>query len=181
MLGWDPSGMQSVMAWSACEACHGSRVAGACCALCVEVVFRHCGQSGHNACTCPVLLAGKEQQQQQQHILTPAPAQRRAHHCSVCGAERHTRACTHTGMRAHTCAHMHKHMHTCTHTHTHTHTHTLHRACDGLRQFFSVASDTPSLVMLYCEGLVRVSYTHTHAHTHTHSHSHTRTHTNTCL
>jgi hypothetical protein len=39
--------------------------------------------------------------------------------------------------------------HTRTHTHTHTYTHTYtHTRCtrDGLRQFFSVASDTPTLV-----------------------------------
>ena len=58
----------------------------------------------------PALLAKREQQQQ--HFLTPAsakaaPAQCHAHHCSICGAVRHT----HRG------------------EHTHTHTHTLTRMC----------------------------------------------------
>jgi hypothetical protein len=89
----------------------------------------------------PALSTDREEQQQ--HVLTPAsakatPAHRHAHHCSICGAARHTsrRACTHALM--------------CTHTHTLTRTHAYARircARDGLRQFFSVASDAPSLVV----------------------------------
>jgi hypothetical protein len=85
---------------------------------------------------------------------------------------KHTHTHTHTHIHACACAHTYKHKcarthtHTCTRTnthvrtrinqtHRHTHAPTLSRtrayACtrcarDGLRQFFSVASDAPSLV-----------------------------------
>jgi len=100
----------------------GAHGAGACRALRVEAVFRHCGQPGHNAHTCPVLLADREQK----HIFTPAsanpaPAQCHAHHCSVCGAARHT----HRRARTHTHTHVREH----THTHTHTHVRELTHAC----------------------------------------------------
>jgi len=146
----------------------------------------------------PALLTDREQQQQ--HIFMPAsakaaPAQRHAHHCSICGAVRHTHterhmhthvhthiyahthahahthtntnACAYSHRRTHTHTHEHAQIHACTHiltpkhtgthTRTHTYTHTLTRtrayACtrcahDGLRLFFSVASDAPSLVFL---------------------------------
>ena len=86
-----------------------------------------------------------------------------------------TRTCIHTG--AHTQIHMHAHKnrhtrartntylhtntqaHTRAHTHTHVHTHVY--ACtrfvrDGLRQFFSVASDTPTLVQFRAHGNIKV-------------------------
>ena len=56
----------------------------------------------------------------------------------------HTHKHTHTYKRpntqAHTCTHTHAHTHTCTHAYTFT-------CCarDGLRQFFSIASDAPTL------------------------------------
>jgi len=66
---------------------------------------------------------------------------------------------THTYTHAHTHIHMHTHKHTDTRTHTHTnaktqahtraHTHAFACTCcayDGLRQFFSVASNAPTLV-----------------------------------
>jgi len=58
----------------------------------------------------PALSTDREQQQQ--HILTPASAQCHAHHCSICGAVRHTRrdTCTHTRTHTHTLTHMHTHI-----------------------------------------------------------------------
>ena len=76
----------------------------------------------------PAFSTDREQQQQQQHILTPAsaeaaPAKRHAHHCST-----HSHACKHTYTDArantHRRAHIHTHKHTCTHTRAQTHTHT---------------------------------------------------------
>jgi len=98
------------------------------CLLCVNVVSKHCGQAGHNAHTCPVLLADREQQQEQQNILKPAsakpaPAQRRAHHYSVCGAERYAHAHTHGRARVHGQAYRHTSTYTPTHAHTHARTH----------------------------------------------------------
>jgi len=98
------------------------------------VHVRHCGQPGDNAHTCPILLTDREQQQQQQHILTPAsakpvPAQRHVHHFSVCEAARHThalthmRACAHKHTRTHMGKHSYTHVHTYTHIHTHAHAH----------------------------------------------------------
>jgi len=120
----------------------------------------------------PALSTDREQQQQ--HILTPAASvgqqgTRTEEHMHT---QTHTHTHTHTHIHACACAHTYKHKcarthtHTCTRTnthvrtrinqtHRHTHAPTLSRtrayACtrcarDGLRQFFSVASDAPSLV-----------------------------------
>ena len=79
-------------------------------------------------------------------------------------ARTHTYTCTRTNTQTHARAHIHTHKytgtharaHTHTHTHTraHTHTHTRTHTCicthtfarDWHRQFFSVASDAPTLV-----------------------------------
>jgi hypothetical protein len=125
-----------------------------------DAVFRRCGQSGHNART--YLSPYREQQQQQQHTLAPdlakpAPAQRRAHHCSVymcvcvclCGRKAYTR--THRRARTHMHArtHMRAHAHAQAHIHKHPHTHTF-------------------------------VHTHTYIRTHIHTHAHTHTHTHAC-
>ena len=96
----------------------------------------------------PALSTDREQQKQ--HILTPVsakatPAQCHAHHCSICGAARHThsRACTHAHMCTRT--HIQTQMCVCIHTGAHTHTH------------------------------ARAQNTGTHAHTHTRARAHTLT------
>ena len=73
---------------------HGAHGAGACCALCVEAELGIVASPGTKL--APALSTDGDQQQQ--HILTPASAkdalaQHHVHHCSVCGAARHT----HTG------------------------------------------------------------------------------------
>jgi len=88
-----------------------------------------------NTMLAPALSTDREQQQQ--HFLAPASAKAaHAHHCSICGAVRHThkgvpapRTHVHAHTRTHACARMrthahthtrtHAHMHTCTHTHEH--------------------------------------------------------------
>ena len=114
LLGWEPSGTRSVLAWTVCGA-WGVHSASACCVLCVEAELNtQRGQPGHHArnivaspgtMLAPALSTDREQQQQ--YIPTPASAkdalaQHHAHHCSVCGAARHT----------------HRHTHMCAHTHT---------------------------------------------------------------
>ena len=110
----------------------------------------------------PALSTDREQQQQ--HILTPAsaqaaPAQRHAHHCSICGAARHTHTRAHTRAHAQTvCTHTHTHTHVHTHAHAHTHTHT------------------------YKQKQVQINTgTHTRTHTHRNTHAHTLTHTCICM
>jgi len=134
--------------WLGLFAGHGAHGVGACHALRVEAEFRHPGQPGHHARTCPLNRQGK----QKQHILTPVSAkatlaQRHAHHCSICGAARHThmRACTHTHTRMRTRTHIQTQTRVCIHTGAHTHTYT----CTCTR-----------------------TNTQTHARTHTHTHTH---------
>ena len=151
--------------WLGLFAGHEAHSAGACRALCVEADIRHCGQLGH--LLAPALSADREQQQ---HNLTAsakaAPAQCSAHHCSICGAARHTHRRAHT--RAHACArtHMHTntrarietgvHMHIHMHTHKHTRAHTYTRTNTQAH-----------------------TRTNTHTHTHTHIHTRARIHTHT--
>jgi hypothetical protein len=96
----------------------------------VQVLAAHCvlKQNSDIMASLGTMLApalSTDREEQQQHILALAsakaiPAQRHAHHCSICGAARdthtHRRACTH----AHMCTHTHAH----THAHTHTNTNT---------------------------------------------------------
>jgi hypothetical protein len=122
LLGRDPSGMRSVLAWTA------RRAWSTWCRCLSRTVLKQSSDivASPGTMLVPAFL-DREQQQQQQHILTPesvkdAPAQRHAHCCSVCGAARHThrRARTHT--YTWTCANTQTHAFTHTHKHTHTHT-----------------------------------------------------------
>ena len=105
----------------------------------VQVLAAHCSlKQSSDIVASPGMLApalSTDREQQQQHILTPALAkdplaQHHAHHCSVCGAERHTHRATH--------AHTRTHAYACTCC-----------ARDGLRYFFSIASDAPTLVFFF--------------------------------
>ena len=164
-------------------------------AHCVEAQFRHCGQPGHHARTCPLNKQGTAAAEHP-HACFRKGSSSTASYSAAClwGSKAHTQACTHTHTHTHTHmhthtnkitrvnthrqarththtlhshkhtdihahAHIHTHKHTGTHARTHTHmctrAHTLTRthayvctrcARDGLRQFFSVASDAPILV-----------------------------------
>ena len=181
LLRRDPSGTRSVLALSARGACSLKAWSAQCrrlprtvCQSNVQILW------SVRARTCPVLLADREQQQQEQHTLTPAPAQRRAHHCSVCGAARHThrQACTHSFVHMH----MHTHTHTQTHTHhEHAHTHTNTNA----RQYTQARTDTHRHMHTHkhtdthaCAHIYmhNPTGTHTRAHTHIHAHAFTPTH-----
>jgi len=72
----------------------------------------------------------------------------------------HAHAHTHTNTNVRECTHARTHIHAQTHRHTHTHLHThayAHTRCarDGLFQFFSVASNAPSLASLAHSPLCR--------------------------
>jgi hypothetical protein len=129
----------------------------------LQVLAAHCvlKQSSDIVAQASYSHLPSKDRKQQQHILTPAaakavPAQRHAHHCSICGAVRHTHTNTLTCMRmhihiqtqarAHTYTRTNIQAHTLTHTHAHAHTH---------------------------------AHTHVHAYTcaHTHSHAHMHIHT----
>jgi len=119
LLGQDPSGTQSALASTVCGAwsawCRWLPRTGC------QNEFRHCGQPGHHARTCPLNRQGT--------------AAAHPHACFSKGCSS-TASCTplhaQTHTHAHTHAHTYKHKrmreytqtHTCTHTHTHTHTHT---------------------------------------------------------
>ena len=122
-----------------CNSRREAHGACACRALCVEAVCSHCGQPAQRShLPCPLNRQGTAAAAAHLHAK-PAPAQRHAHHCSVCWAARNTHSRAHTRVRAHT--------HRQTHTHTHTpHTDTHACARTQLNQLFSVASDAPSLV-----------------------------------
>ena len=92
LLGPDPSGTRSVLAWTVCGAWSAQ------CRCLLRTVLK---QSSDIVASPGTMLApafSTDRELQQQHILTPALAkdtlaQHHAHHCSVCGAARHT----HTG------------------------------------------------------------------------------------
>ena len=107
--------------WLGLFAGHEAHGAGACRALRVKA------ESSDILASPGTMLApapfSTDRKQQKQHILTPVsakatPAQRHAHHCSICGAARHTH--TDVPAQTHTCARTHTHtrMRTCTHIQT---------------------------------------------------------------
>ena len=107
-------------------------------------------------------------EKQKQHILTPVsakatPAQRHAHHCSICGAARHTQRCA--------CTHAHMCTHTCTHACARAHTYNKHKR---------TRTNTQTRVSTH---KYAQTHRHTRAHTHIHTniHARTHTHTHTCI
>jgi hypothetical protein len=141
LLGRDPSGTRSVLAWTVRGA--WSNVAGACRVLRAEAKFRHRGQPRHHACTCPLNRQG-----------TAAAALPHACFSKDCSS---TASCTPLqhlwGSKAHT------HIHTCTHTHTHAHAHTHTHA--QTHRHTRVCTHT-------CARIHECTYTHTHMHMHAH-------------
>jgi len=95
------------------------------------------------------------------HTRTHAHTYIHPHACACAHTYKHKRVRVYT--QAHTHIHMHMHRYTRAHTykrpntqahtraHTHTHTCICSTRCahDGFRQFFSVASDAPSLVLIH--------------------------------
>jgi len=150
---------------------HGAHGAGACRAPRVEAEFRHRGQPGHHAHTCPL-----NREQQQQHFLTPisakaAPAQRHAHHCSICGAVSHTQAHTptHAHTHLHACTHTYKHNRARVHTQAHTHTYTCAHTQTRGHTYKYTCTHTRAHAHLHIHARI-------HAHTHTNSHAHMHIH-----
>jgi hypothetical protein len=147
-----------VLAWSArgvCKLRREAHSAGACRKLCVEAVFRLCGQP----LPCPLSRWGKAAAAHLHASFSKAcsstapctPLQR------LWGSRAHTPTHTHRHARTGVLAQTHGHTHTRTNTRTHmcayTHTHTLHMntrvaqtARYELHQLFSAACDAPSFV-----------------------------------
>ena len=158
--------------WHGLFAGHGAHGAGACRALRVEAEFRYPGQPGQHARTCPLNRQGTAAAAHPYACFSTVSCAPLQH---LRGSKAHTQRYMHTHTHTHTYTHTHAHTHISTnahtytrtntrvrthtnaqsHRHTHAHTHILTRtranACtrcarDGLRQFFSVASDAHSLV-----------------------------------
>ena len=148
--------------WLGLFAGHGVHSAGACCALCVEAEFRHRGQPGHHARTCPPNRQG-----------TAAAA-----HPHAC----FSKGCSSTASRAllqrlwGSKAHIYRlactyaHTHTRTHTHIHTHAHTYALTHTNARKYLQARTRTYTCTR---------TNTQTHRHTHTHTHIQTPKHTGT--
>ena len=130
----------------------------------------------------PALSTHREQQKQHILMLVSAKAttaQRHAHHCSICGAARHTQACLHT--RTHVHAHAHTRTHACARAHTYLHKHA--RVYTQARTHTYTCTRTKTQTHARAHILThKHTCTHTHTHTHTcmRAHTLTRTHAYTC-
>jgi hypothetical protein len=136
----------------------------------VQVLAAHCAlkQSSDILASPGTMLASAlttDREQQEQHILTPAsakaaPAQCHAHHCSICGAARHTQAHTHA------CVHTYKYKRaqllTGAHTHVHMHTHK--------------HTDTRAHIQMPKHTAHTRAHTQTHIHAQSHAHMHMHAH-----
>jgi len=116
----------------------------------VQVLAAHCvlKQSSDIVASPGIVLAPALSRHTHRHTHTHTHMHAHAHTYT------NTNARANTLRRAHTHTHAHTHKHTCTRAHTYTRTntqaHTRAYACtrcarDGLRQFFSVASNAPTL------------------------------------
>ena len=176
LLGQDPSRRGSY--WHGLFACHGAHGAGACCALCVEAEFRHRGQPGHHASTCPLNRQGTAAA-----ATHPRPCFSEGYSSTASctplqhlwGSKMHTQTCLHT--RAHTRTHVHAH--TRTHTYARAHTYKLKmraRIHTGARTHIHMHANkhTDTFASTHTP-------TQTHRHTCTHTYTHTCTHTCICM
>ena len=132
----------------------GAHGAGACHALLVEAEFRHRGQPGHHACTCPLNRQGTAAAAHPHAYFSKDCSSTASCYCSIHGAARHTyrhtqRTHVQTQMRANTHRRAHARTHAYVQTHIHTHAH------------------------IYKRPNVQV---HTRARTHTYTHTHAQMH-----
>ena len=185
LLGRDPSGTRSVLAWT---------VRGAWSARCRCLPLTVSKLSSDIVASPGTMLApalSTDREQQKQHILTPVsakatPAQRHAHHCSICGAARHTQACLHTR----TLVHAHTRIHACARAHTYkykrarvytqarTHKYTCMRTKTDTRARAQTHTYTQTHRHTRAQKHIHTR-THTRAHTHAHTHTHAQTHRHT--
>ena len=134
----------------------------------------------------PALSTHREQQKQHILMLVSAKAttaQRHAHHCSICGAARHTQACLHT--RTHVHAHAHTRTHACARTHTYKHKRARVYTQARTHTYTCTRTNTQTHARAHIHthkytGTHARAHTHTHTHTRAHTHTHTRTHTCIC-
>jgi hypothetical protein len=149
------------LCWLGLFAGHGAHGAGACRARFVEAEFRHGGQPGHHARTCPLNRQGT------------AAAAAHPYACFSKGCSS-TASCTPLqhlwGSKAHTRAHnAHTHMHTHTHACAHTYKHKRAQILTGAH------TDVHMHTHKHTDTRVR-----THTNAQTHRQAHTRAHTHTC-
>ena len=122
----------------------------------------------------PALSTHREQQKQHILMLVSAKAttaQRHAHHCSICGAARHTQACLHTRTHVHAHTHAHAHTHTNTNTRVYTQARTHTYTCTRTNTQTHAREHTYTQTQTHSHTRVR-THTYTHAHTHIHMHAH---------
>ena len=94
-----------------------------------------------------------------------------AHHCSICGAARHTQACLHTRTHVHAHTHAHAHTHTNTNTRVYTQARTHTYTCTRTNTQTHAREHTYTQTQTHSHTRVR-THTYTHAHTHIHMHAH---------
>ena len=152
--------------WLGLFAGHGAHGAGACRALSVEAEFRHCGQPGHHARTCPLNRQGTAEAAHPHACFSKGYSYSST---APCTPQQHLWGSkTHTGMPAHThtCARTHTHAHTNTNTNARTNTHARVQTHRHTREHTYTRTNTG---------------THARAHTYTHVHVCTHTCTHTCI
>ena len=135
-------------------------------AHCVEAQFRHCGQPGHHARTCPLNRQGTAEAAHPHACFSKGYSYSST---APCTPQQHLWGSkTHTGMPAHThtCARTHTHAHTNTNTNARTNTHARVQTHRHTREHTYTRTNTG---------------THARAHTYTHVHVCTHTCTHTCI
>ena len=177
---------ERVPCWLGLFAGHGPRSAGACRSLCVEAEFRHRGQPGHFARTCPLNRQGTADAAHPHACFSKgysstAPCTPLQH---LWGSKTHKQACLHTRThvhahtRTHACAraHKYKHKHAHMHAHKHTgaaHTHTRARAQTHRHTREHTYIRTNTLAHTHAHTHIHTrACVHTHLHAHMHMHAH---------
>jgi hypothetical protein len=108
--------------WLGLFAGHGAHGAGACRALSVEAEFRHCGQPGHHARTCPLIRQRTAAAAHPHAYFSIGCSSTASYYYSSCEAARHTHKhahahTTHTNIQTQTHANTHRRAHARTHVH----------------------------------------------------------------
>ena len=150
--------------WLNLFAGHGAHSAGACCALCVEAEFRHCGQPGHHARTCPLNRQRTAEAAHPHACFSKGCSSTASHTLLQClwGRKAHTYRLARTYAHTHAYIHIHTHAHTYPNTNTNAHEYSQART----RMYTCTCTNTQ---------------THARAHIQTPNHTGTHTHMHTCI
>jgi len=169
LLGRDPSGTHPCCL--GLFAGRGAHSAGACCALCVKAEFRHRGQPGHHARTCPLNRQGTAAAAHPQACFSKwcSSTASRTSLQRPWGNQAHIQASTHTHTYTHTHTQTHIHTHTHTHARTYTHTNTNTRKYSQARTRTCTRRNTQTHAETHIQ---TPKHTGTHPHPHMHMHAH---------